>query len=106
VFSFLNNLAVGGTLLLRSREIEGRRPQLPDDVMAKVIFGLSHLSEGVNGVAPGPTDTGMVTRFTGHAGEQGGSGYGCSDGSRTSNESQAAISLISMPQAAQRRRKR
>jgi NAD(P)-dependent dehydrogenase (short-subunit alcohol dehydrogenase family) len=35
---------------------------------------------GVNAVAPGPTDTDMLTRFTG-AGEQGGSAGGCSDGS-------------------------
>ena len=35
----------------------------------------------VNGVAPGPTDTGMLDPFYRHVGEQGGPGGECSDGS-------------------------
>jgi NAD(P)-dependent dehydrogenase (short-subunit alcohol dehydrogenase family) len=62
---------------------------------ASVYVGSKHAVEGltksvalevaksgirVNAVAPGPTDTGMLTRFTGNAGEQGGSGDDGSDG--------------------------
>jgi NAD(P)-dependent dehydrogenase (short-subunit alcohol dehydrogenase family) len=60
---------------------------------ASIYVGAKHAVEGisksvalelaksgirVNAVAPGPTDTGMLTRFT--AGEQGGSRHDCSDG--------------------------